>query len=285
MKFLCLRILIIVLACFGTSCDYFKPKQTKEVVARVGDEYLYKSDLNKLTSENISRSDSIGLVKNFIDSWAVKKLFVEKAQTVLSEKKLEELESLVDEYRTDIYANAYKEVLISTSVDTVVSINELKEFYNENKDNFMLNEELLKLRYVSVDRNFEGLSDLKENLNIFEEDNKRFLQDISYQFKSYSLNDSTWVRASEVIKKLPVVEADNIEQYLKKAQIFELTDSLGVYLVFLKDILSRNSIAPLEYVKLTVKQIIINKRRLDYNRRLEKRLLDEAYQKKHYEIY
>ena len=285
MKFLCFRILIIILACFGTSCDYFKPKQTEEVVARVGEEYLYKSDLNKLTSENISRSDSIGLVKNFIDSWAVKKLFVEKAQTVLSEKKLEELESLVDEYRTDIYANAYKEVLISTSVDTVVSINELKEFYNENKDNFMLNEELLKLRYVSVDRNFEGLSDLKENLNIFEEDNKRFLQDISYQFKSYSLNDSTWVRASEVIKKLPVVEADNIEQYLKKAQIFELTDSLGVYLVFLKDILSRNSIAPLEYVKPTVKQIIINKRRLDYNRRLEKGLLDEAYQKKHYEIY
>lgn len=285
MKFLCLRILIIILTCFGTSCDYFKPKQTKEVVARVGDEYLYKSDLNNLTSENISRSDSIGLVKNFIDSWAVKKLFVEKAQTVLSEKKLEELESLVNEYRTDIYANAYKEVLISTSVDTVVSENELKEFYNENKDNFMLNEELLKLRYVSVDKNFEGLDDLKDNLKTFEADNKRFLQDISYQFKSYSLNDSTWVRASEVIKKLPVVEADNIEQYLKKAQIFELTDSLGIYLVFLKDILSRNSIAPLEYVKPTVKQIIINRRRLDYNRRLEKGLLDEAYQKKHYEIY
>lgn len=285
MKFLCFRILIIILACFGTSCDYFKPKQTEEVVARVGEEYLYKSDLNKLTSENISRSDSIGLVKNFIDSWAVKKLFVEKAQTVLSEKKLEELESLVDEYRTDIYANAYKEVLISTSVDTVVSVNELKEFYNENKDNFILNEELLKLRYVSVDKNFEGLDDLKDNLNTFEADNKIFLQDISYQFKSYSLNDSTWVRASEVIKKLPVVEADNIEQYLKKAQIFELTDSLGVYLVFLKDILGRNSIAPLEYVKPTVKQIIINKRRLDYNRRLEKGLLDEAYQKKHYEIY
>lgn len=275
---------LVFLIIISTSCSYFQPKKTENVIARVGKSYLYEKDLEKLLIDGTSREDSINLTKNFIEAWATGRLLIERAQVNLNQDKLDELEILVNQYRTDIYANAYKEILISTSIDTMVKDEELKAFYDQNNDNFMLNEELLKLRYINVDKKF-NLTDLKERFNNFNNDDKEFLQDITFQFKSYSLNDSIWVKASEVIKKIPIIEPDNFEEYLKKAQIFELTDSLGVYLVFVKEVLNRNSVAPLEYVKPTIKQIITNKRKLEFKRRLEKEILDEAYQKKHYEVY
>lgn len=274
----------VLLLCFCTSCEYFKPKQTKNAIARVGNKYLNENDIDKLYTNNISKEDSINITKNFIDSWAVGQLLIEKAQANLSQEKLDELETLINQYKTDVYANAYKEILISTSIDTLVKEEELKAFYDENRDNFVLNEELLKLRYISVDKNFD-IENLKERFIRFNSNDKETIQAATFQFKSYSLNDSIWVKASEVIKRIPVIESDNFDQYLKKAQIFELTDSLGVYLMLVKEILNRNNIAPLEYVKPTIKQIITNKRKLEFKRRLEKEILDEAYQKKHYEIY
>ena len=276
-------ILIIIFISY-ISCDYFKHQETEDVIARVGDEYLYKKDIDKLYIKSISKEDSINLAKSFIDSWATGILLIEKAKTNLSLEKLDEMETLVSQYRTDIYANAYKEILISTSIDTLIKDEELKAFYNENSDNFILNEELLKLRYINVDKSHD-LVDLKEKLERFDANDKEALQDITFQLKSYSFNDSIWVKASEVLKKIPVVEPNDFQQYLKKAQIFELTDSLGVYLMFVKEALNRGSVAPLEYVKPTIKQIITNKRKLEFKRQLEKEILDEAYQKKYYEIY
>ena len=276
--------LFTMLILLSASCNYFQPQKTDDVIARVGENYLYREDIEKLLVDGISKEDSANLTKSFIDTWATGKLLIERAEANLNQDKLDELEILVNQYRTDIYANAYKEILISTSIDTVVKDDELRDFYDQNNDNFILNEELLKLRYISVEKEY-NLGDLKEKFNRFNIEDKEELLDIAFQFQSYSLNDSIWVKASEVIKRIPVIEADNFDEYLKKSQIFELTDSLGVYLVFVKEILNRNSVAPLEYVKPTIKQIITNKRKLEFKRRLEKEILDEAYQTKHYEIY
>ena len=75
-------------------------------------------------------------------------------------------------------------------------------------------------------------------------------------------------------------------RYLKKSQFFELQDSLGVYLgegygyigmlmMWLHFLLSRS----------TIEQVIMNRRRLDYIRKLETEIIDEAIKEKEFEIY
>ena len=72
---------------------------------------------------------------------------------------------------------------------------------------------------------------------------------------------------------------------LKKTNFIQLRDSLGLYLIAVKNTLGRNDIAPLEYVRPTINQIINNKRKLALIKRLEKEIKDDAIKNKKFEIY
>jgi hypothetical protein len=74
-------------------------------------------------------------------------------------------------------------------------------------------------------------------------------------------------------------------QVLKKSNITQLQDSLGVYLVKIEDVLMTNDIAPLIYVEPTIKQIILNKRKLELIKNLEKDITKDALKNKKFEIY
>ena len=276
---------VLVLIGLCVSCTYFQKKVEEDPVARVGDHYLYKEDLEALWSTPISEEDSAIIVNNFINIWAKKHLLVEKAKINLKDEKIAEFEKLVEEYRKDLFAVAYKEALVSREMDTVIPLDEMTSFYEDHKENFKLKEDLLKLRYIQIDKNFSNLDLIKERLARFNRDDKIELEALSLQFKAHTFNDSTWVKANEFIQKIPLINSNNRNRYLKKSQFFELTDSLEVYLVQIEDILKRNENAPLEYITPTLQQIILNKRKLEFIRNLERDLIDEAIQKKQFQIY
>lgn len=282
-----MRKLVVVLTLLGsfTACSYFEKEQEQDVIARVGDKYLYRTEVQKVISDDISREDSINIVTNYINVWAKKQLLVEKARFNLDEEKINKFEELVNQYRSDLLIAAYKEALVANAMDTVVSPEETSNYYAENKENFKLNEALLKMRYIHVDKEYDELGKAREMLQRFNEEDKQVLEEMSLQFKSSSLNDSTWIKFTQLVQKIPSINFDNKDDYLKKSQFFELTDSLEVYLVHINDVLKRNDIAPEAYVLPTLKQIILNKRKLEFIRNLEKELMDEAIQNKQYEIY
>jgi hypothetical protein len=104
----------------------------------------------------------------------------------------------------------------------------------------------------------------------FEVGDKDYLDSIGVQFKKLNFNDSIWVRSSRIFKEIPPINYDNQERYLKKSQFFELEDSLGVYLVKIEEVKELNDIAPLSFVVPTIKQVLLNRRRLDYLRKTRK---------------
>lgn len=280
------KISILVLLVFGVlSCDFFTGQQEEEVVARVGDNYLYKNDIQHVVSEKITRQDSINLVRNYINNWATKQLLIDQAVINLNEDTLRGLERLIQDYRSELYINAYQEALISRTIDTIVSDAEIETFYNENNESFRLNEELLKLRYIHLNEDNSNLKDITESFKRFNEEDKHMLDSLAIQFKRYSLNDSIWIKVTQVVEKIPWVDFENKEEYLKKSQFFEIQDSLGVYLMYIKDVAKTYDVAPLAYVWPTVKQIILNKRKLEFSKKLEKDIINDAIQKKQFEIY
>ena len=105
------------------------------------------------------------------------------------------------------------------------------------------------------------------------------------QFKSYSLNDSIWVKYSQVVDKVPVVTQESKEQLLKKSNFLQLKDSINLYLMHVNDIRLQNDYAPLEYVSKTIKQIVINKRKLELIKQLEKDISKDAIKNNKFQIY
>ncbi|MCB0451271.1 MAG: peptidyl-prolyl cis-trans isomerase, partial [Confluentibacter sp.] len=168
---------------------------------------------------------------------------------------------------------------------STVTLEEARKYYDENKEVFKLNEELIKFRYINLQENRSDFEDIKKKFQRFNEEDKKELDSISIQFKSYSLNDSIWVKVSQVLDKIPVANASNKEELLKKSNFIQLKDSLGVYLMHINDVLLRNDTAPLEYVKPTIDQIVINRRKLEFINDLKTDITKDAIKNKQFELY
>ncbi|MFI1743046.1 peptidyl-prolyl cis-trans isomerase [Thalassobellus sediminis] len=280
-----LKSFILLLLIIVTSCEFLKKTDGGVPVARVNNVYLYQEDIKDLVPEGTVSQDSTLLVQNFINKWATQQLFLDGALLNLSEEKQQTFNKLVDQYKNDLYTKAYLDALVRRSIDTIVNIQEVEDYYNGNKEAFKLNEELIKFRYIHVDENIIDFKNIEEKFKSFNEEDKKELDSISIQFKSYSLNDSIWIRINQVIDKIPALNAENKNQLLKKSNFVQLKDSLGVYLMQINDVLLRNDTAPLEYVKPTIDQIVINKRKLELIRKLEKDITKDAVKNKQFEIY
>ena len=276
---------IILLAVIIYGCDRFNSDKIDDAVARVNDSYLYKEDLKHIIPNNVTKADSTFLANNYINNWASNLLLMDKALLNLPEKQQESFNSLVKQYENDLYTKAYLEALVKRSIDTTVSKVEADTIYQRNKESFKLNDELLKLRYINLPQNAVNLEGIKSKFKKFKKNDKVFLDSIAVQFRSYSLNDSVWVRASQVIEKIPVANQSNKNQLLKKSNFVQLKDSLNLYLIQINDVLLRGDYAPLDYVKPTVIQIINNKRKLELIKEIENEITKDAIKNKQFEIY
>lgn len=267
------------------SCQYFAKEQEGTPIARVNDTYLYEEDIKELVKNSVSKEDSILRVTNFINQWATQQLLISGAEVNLSEEKQQAFNTLVEQYRSDLFTKAYLEGLVKQNIDTTVTLAEAEEVYQRNKETFKLNEELIKFRYINVNESNDDIKDVEERFKRFDNEDKKILDSISIQFKAYSLNDSIWIKADQVMTKIPVINAENKKELLKKSNFIQLKDSLGLYLMQINDVLHRNDVAPIEYVMPTIKQIVINKRKLEFIKELEKDITKDAIKNKQFEIY
>jgi len=254
-------------------------------IARVGESYLFIEEVTPFLTDGMTKEDSTSFVTDYINNWASKQLLLSKAKINLSEQRLAEFDALVNTYRTDLYTRAYKEALVQQGSDTVVSQSQMERFYEKEKENFKLKEKIVSLRFIELPLQFLDKETVISKLKSFDDDDVRYLDSIGVQFKKLNFNDSIWVSASRVREEIPSLTLKNQDRYLKKSQFFELQDSLGVYLTKITGVFEINDVAPLSYVEPSIKQVLLNRRRLDYIRKLETEIIDEAIKEKEFEVY
>ena len=276
-----LTIISLIVLC---SCDFINQDNLDRPIARVNDSYLYKKDIKNLIFENTSKDDSTLIVANFINRWATKQLLIDQSIINLTQEKQDAYNNLVNQYKTDLYIEAYKSSIVAKQLDSVITFEELEKFYNQNKENFKLNDALLKIRYIHIDENFSNTKELVEKFKRFDSIDKNELTKLSIKFKAFNLNDSIWIKNDLLIRVLPVLKQNNI-QVLKKTNFTQLQDSLGVYLVKIEALLKTNDIAPLSYVKPTIEQIVINKRKQEILKKIEKEITIDAIKNKNFELF
>jgi hypothetical protein len=274
--------LVIVLFC---SCNYFKPEQKPESIARVGKSYLYKSDIATLVPTGTSKEDSVLLVRDFINRWASQKLLIEAAERNLSDKKKGEYNALIKQYKIDLYTKAYIEEVVKNTVDTLVTQEELKKYYDENKENFKTNGTLVRLRFVNLAKDNPRFATIRSKFFDYNKKDKKFWDTYALQFKSFALNDTVWVDMSQVYVKLPVINPDNRDELIRPGKKAEIQSNEDVYLIKITNVIDKNQISPFEYIKPTLKEVILNKRKLELIKKFEKEITDDAIKNKDYEIY
>lgn len=274
----------IILILLIISCE-LENNSKEEPIARVNDNFLFFSDVQESLDENMSQNDSMLAVNNAINNWASKKLLYEKAIFNLSNSKQNELDQLVRSYESDLYISNYEKEWLKTRVDTIVSNDQLQSYYNDNKNKFRLRQDILLARFIELPIENFNKTQIVRSFRRLNFQDKIYLDSISLQFKSSFINDSVWLRPELFFNKFKIENKAKYNRYLKKKSFFEIKDLESLYLVYISDILRKNDYAPMSYVKPTLVQILLNKRKLDMKKQLKTDILKQGISEKNFEIY
>jgi len=281
---LLIKSFLLILFLFSVSCNQFKVSK-EEVIARVGSVYLYRTDLERELDLFINKDDSILKTRNFIDQWARNQIILQQAKINLNLEEIESLDALIDQYKIDLYSNTYKQTVLNKSIDTIISVQELDSFLIQNQSIFKLNSPLYQVRYIQLPHDNVDVNEIKRSFQRFNTEDVYFLDSLSFQFTNHILVDSVWINKSNLLSEISFLNQENLNKYIKKSQFFEIEDSLGVYLFFVKNHLMKGDIPPNEVLSPTIKNIILNQRKLKFNKQFEKDILHDAIKSKTYEIY
>jgi len=262
-----------------------QPGQKADAIARVGESYLFKSDLKGIVPAGTTKEDSLLLVKNYAEHWALQKLMLEAAEKNTSDKQLQEFEKLVKQYKNDLLTSGYLEQLVQTSIDTAITQQELKAYYDKNKQNFRTNGSLVRLRYLHLASDNPKIGVIRSKFYNFQKKDKKFWDIHSLQCYNFAFNDSVWVEMNQVYAKLPFVNPDNRDQYIRSGNSFDFTEGKTRYFVKVKQVLDKNQVCPFSYIEPTLKEIVINQRKLMLIKKLEKEMVEDAIKNKTYEYY
>ena len=277
-----LRTLIIFLLLL-LSCD-FNYESNDNIVARAGEKTMTNEELIEKLPKIINSEDSLIISNKIINNWALNQLLIKNAEINLSSEEVEKIEKISREYYNDLLISTYKNKVASYNSDTLVLDDEISEYYNSNFDNFILYEDIIKGRYVRLNKNNFNLNEIKRRFKRFNEQDLTFFDSISLQLLNYSLNDTTWVNKDLFFNKIPVLKDEEIDRIVKKTLYVVKEDSLDVYLIKINDFIIINDKAPLDYIYNRIEELIKNKKRVDFIKKFETETIENAKLENNFEI-
>ena len=257
-------IFLILCACRGLSPD-------DKLLVTLYDKELYFSEIsNALPNE---QSDSAAFVQSYIDSWIKKQLLVAQAEMNLTDA-LKDVEGRINDYRNSLLIYAYQQELIKQNFDTVVSKEEIQNYYDENITEMELKENIFKGRYVKTSIDAPNLSTLRKVFRSTKEEDAEDLIEYCRQFASdYHLEETKWVYFSKFVDKLPV-KVSNQPYYLSSNKYYTYTADSSKYFLFIDQYQIKGSASPLALVQERIRNIILNRNKLSFLKQLE----DDLYQ-------
>ena len=279
------KILIIGFLLFGlVGCRYLKKSEPEGLpVARVFEKYLYTSDLKGVVSPGISSQDSIDIVKNYISNWIRQELLVHHAETNLPDEQ-KDFSNELEAYRKSLVIYKFETEYIKQKFDTVISEVEIRNYYNENKDNFKLRENICKAVWAQFPISYPkaGLNKISK---LFNKGSISKLEELcAGKAIKYDVSDTAWITFNDLTQHVPII-TDNPENYLRTHTFTELRDATNIYLVRITDIQNREAVSPLDFERENIRSLLLNKRRLSVLDILEKDLFDKAGKGKDFEIF
>ena len=277
-------ILILLWFLAGYGCTLINRNNHEEPVARVFEQYLYPSDLDDAIPDGTNSQDSMILAKRYIDTWVKDQLMLHRAEQSLTEEQ-KDFEKQIAEYHRSLLIYSYRQKLLQQKLDTLVTSDEIQVYYEENTNNFMLGQDVIKGTFIKVPLSSPRLEELRGWSRANGEDDLDQMEKycISYAEK-YSDFNNTWIYFSSIKPQLPMTISQP-SRYLRYNRNIETTDSLHRYFLHVSDHIPEGEVAPLEMVSDDISSIILNKRKIEFFQDLEQRVYSDGVTRNQFEIY
>lgn len=275
-KFARIFILTTVFAAAVSSCEFISNLIGGEAVARLGKHVLYRTEVEEFVPKGLSAEDSTALAQQYINAWAKENMFSDVAQAQLSKSELDVSRELED-YRRSLLRYRYEQRYINERLDTLVREDDIREYYDTHKELFVLDVPIIKARYMDIMAKSPSLEKLKKMMSAQSYDELAKADSIAYSaaLRYEDLSD-TWIDAVSYAKKYELDYAAFASQ-LKPQSFVKIDDGSGnEKYVYVCQLIKVGSIAPEDYCKDRIRDIILSGRKHVLLTTLERELLDDA---------
>jgi hypothetical protein len=284
--------LIAGLILFFTSCDLIRMKKntastgdSRKALARVEQAYLYADELKGIVPSDASKEDSATRISSYVNSWIRKQLLLNEAAKNIDINEAE-VERKVLDYRYSLIGYEFQNFYIQKNLNDTISWGEIEAYYKSHLDNFILKQNIVQGTYIKVPKTAPRIQRVKELMFSRKPKDVTELKSYCLSFSAaYQLPDSSWIEFDKLAANSPLAEIPNKIQFLRSYSYYETNDQNFLYFLKLDAYKISDNVSPLEFVQEDIKNIILNKRKVELAKKLEDEVYENAVKRKDFEVF
>lgn len=256
------------------SCQKQVEHGGKTPLVQVGNYYLYQEDVAHSLPYGISRIDSIEFVKKFVQEWLEEQVLYEKAEHNV--RGDERIERMVANYRRTLVINRYEHELLQQKMPEELPEEELQEYYNENKQLFILEEPVIKGVFIKAPLVASGLKELKR---WYKEKSDEALEQLDkFAFRNAVLYENFyehWMPISELEGKV-IVDLAKLGEDFEKYRNIEVEDGEYCYLLHIEEYVMKGEDKPYDLARSEIVNLMANNRKVEFMDEVKKDLYNQS---------
>ena len=278
---------LLVISLFLTllaACTSNESSETKtdKVLATVYTKNLYLSELEGMVPDGSTPEDSIMLVNAYVERWVRESLLMHEAEKNIP-KDLH-IDELVRDYRASLIRHNYEKLVIELQLDSTITDQQLKEYYETNKEQYKLEDPIIRCQFIKLPVNSPD-ADSRDSWwkNPNDENFKKLLDYCSKFATMYMLDDSTWYKAPEIFSQMP--KGMISENNLQAKRDYSFSDDQFRYLLRVNEVVQKNTLPPMSYVSDQASKVILHQRRLKLLETKKEEMYERETRKNNIQIF
>jgi hypothetical protein len=275
-----------------SSCDLIRMKKdngdegnARKALARVNESYLYLDELNGIVPLKTNKEDSAARIASYVNSWIRKQLLLNEAAKNIDINEAE-VERKVLDYRYSLIGYEFQNFYIQKNLNDTVSWNEIETYYKAHLDNFILKQNIVMGTYIKVPKTAPRINRIKELMYSVKPKDMAELKSYCLSFSAaYQLPDSTWIEFDKLAANSPMAEIPNKIQFLRSYNFYETNDANFLYFLKVDNYKISDNVSPIDFVQEDIKNIILNKRKVELAKKLEDEVYENGAKRNDFEVF
>lgn len=271
-----LPLYFVTLSLLHVSCGVDEQVDKGVVLASVNDVELTEKEMLYHMPEGLSEEDSMLFVEKFVDQWIEEQVVYQKAKEVLPEKA-QNVDYQLEDYKRSLLIYTYEQFYIQDRLDTAVAFADIESYYNENQEDFILKDYIVKAVYAKYTPNTPDLDKVTQWYKFKAENDWISLQSHANLYSIKFFNDtSKWVYFDEILNEVPLTDF-NKETFIRKKKNITFEDEEGmIYYLNVLDSKLQDETSPLAFEKDKIRGILLNIRMNELRKELKNELILDA---------
>jgi len=279
-------VCMIVLLTMPTSCKKTSiladdtPKPV--LLAQVFDYKLYFYDIKDLIQGYANAEDSIHQVRSLTEHWVRDRLILVEAEKKFPKEV--NMNKLLEDYRQSLLRHFFEQRTLEERLDTVITENDLLNYYEANKEQHRLESGILRGYYFKIKRPQIRGDKILQWWKTFPQQNRENV--LTYADKHATTNwpDSTqWHEMQMVIQLFP--EGTLSPSAIRSNRGIVREDRDYIYLLYPVEVYYEHDVAPLARIREQAARFILHQRELELLERIKKEIYDRDIQNERVKIY